>query len=65
MTDRTLQGMTDEELIELLAELERVQAQAEEALLARLEARRHSGGMYVGRFGQLPTLRLHEKTEPI
>ena len=40
MTDRTLHDLTADELIELLADLERVQAQAEALLLARMEARR-------------------------
>ena len=40
MTHRTLQEMTDDELIDLLVDLERIQRTAEELLLGRLEARR-------------------------
>ena len=35
MTERTLHDLTDDQLIDLLADLERVQAQAEELLLGR------------------------------
>ena len=35
MTDRTLHDLTADELIELLADLERVQVKAEELLLGR------------------------------
>ena len=35
MTDRTLHDLTEDELIDLLADLERVQVKAEELLLGR------------------------------
>ena len=40
MTDRTLQEMTDDELIDLLVDLERVQGRAEELLLGRMAKQR-------------------------
>ena len=40
MTERTLNDLTDDDLLDLLADLERVQAQAEALLLARMEAGR-------------------------
>ena len=40
MTDRTLQEMTDDELIDLLADLEGVQGRAEKLLLGRMAKQR-------------------------
>ena len=40
MTDRTLHEMTDDELIDLLVELERVKGRAEELLLGRMAKQR-------------------------
>ena len=38
MTDRSLHDLSEDELIDLLTELERIKGNAEEALLARLRA---------------------------
>ena len=40
MTERTLHDLTDDDLLDLLADLERVQAQAEALLMARRAAGR-------------------------
>ena len=40
ITDRNLQNMTDDELIDLLVELERVKEEAEKVLLAMMQRHR-------------------------
>ena len=39
MTERSLHNLSEDELIDLLTELERIKESAEELLLARLQAR--------------------------
>ena len=56
MTDRTLHDLTADELIELLADLERVQVQAEELLLTRMRARR-PGHPRVAEISNWPSIR--------